>query len=137
MRSSYKHPLIWVPVAVGLVLALVGRILTITIHSDWKYLFYDVTPGGLMIAGIFALCALANFLGTRFCVDKEFVKVLPSQIIVSGALIGILSFFAVLFFGIENKVALWTFFVGVSILALSFPVSCFIRGMTPPTENDR
>jgi hypothetical protein len=137
MRSAYKSPVIWIMVSIGLLFALAGHILMATIQSDWKYLFFDLAPGGYIIAGFFTFCAIANFIGTRFCVDKEFTKSLPSQLIAYAAVVAVILFFLALALGIENVIGLWALFTAVGSVVLSFPAAFFIRGMAPPCPNDR
>ena len=136
MRSAYKSPVLWITVAVGLAFAVLGQILTHSIQSDWKYLFFNMTPGGLMMAVFLTLCSLANFVGTRFCVDKEFTKWLPSQLIVITAIVAVSSLFAAMALGGESKAALWILSIGAGGLVLSVPAAFFIRGMAPQTAND-
>ena len=137
MRSAYKSPYIWITILVGLGFAILGQVLTTVITSDWKYLFYTLTPGGLMIAAFFTICGIANFIGTRFVVNKQFTRWLPSQIIVFAAIIAVLLFFPAMFLGVESKLGVALIFMSAGSLILSVPIAFFIRGMAPSTFYDR
>jgi len=137
MRSSYRNPLIWIVVMVGIIFAIMGKVLTTTITSDWKYLFYNMTPGGLMIAAFFTLCAVANFIGTRFVVRKEFLRYLPSQLMVIAAIVSVGLFFPALILGAGNKLGVALIFISAGTLLLSVPLAFFIRGLAPPTPTDQ
>ncbi|MDR3643097.1 MAG: hypothetical protein P4L74_05750 [Candidatus Doudnabacteria bacterium] len=126
----------WMVVAMGILFAVLGQVLMTAIKSDWKYLFFNVTPGGLIIAGFFLLCIVSNFIGSRFCIEAEFASWLPSRIIVLAALIAVASLFVALPLGAENRWAVYIICFGAGFLVLSVPAAFFIRGMTVPTEHD-
>ncbi|MBI4155990.1 MAG: hypothetical protein HY507_02025 [Candidatus Zambryskibacteria bacterium] len=123
-------------VLIGLGFAILGQVLTTVIHSDWKYLFYTLTPGGLMIAVFFTICGVANFVGTCFVVKKEFTRWLPSQLIVIATIVAVVLFFPAVFLGVESQLGVALIFISAGSLVLSVPVAFFIRGMAPPTPND-
>lgn len=137
MRSAYKSPIIWMTVVIGILFAIAGQILTTTIQSDWKYLFYDMKPGGIGIAVFFAFCALANFIGTRFAVDKPFTQHLPSTMVAVVGCFAAISLMIVMFLGIENKFSLVLLFTAAGAIVLAIPTAFFLRGMAVPTVHDR
>lgn len=137
MRSSYKNPGIWMMVVIGIMFAILGKMIEINMESDWKYLFFGMKPGGIMIAVFFAFCAFANFVGTLFVVDKPFTRSWPSMIVVIAALVAVISLFVVMVVGIENKFGLWLLFGSTGGLMLSVPTAFFIRGMAKPSQYDR
>ncbi len=137
MRKSYKNPLVWSAVVAGLLVAALGQGITMMLHaSDWALLFYNFVPGGLFIAALFSACALANYIGSHFCVERNFPNWLPSRIVLFDALIAFVILGTAMVFGIEHRWAVWLLCGGTAALVLSVPVAFFIRGMAMPTEYD-
>lgn len=137
MRSAYKSPIIWDTVVVCILFAILGRIIETKMESDWKYFSYNMQSGGISIAVFFAFCGLANFIGTRFVVNKPFTRVWPLMIVIIALLVAVVSLFVLMFLGIENKFSLTVLTIGVGGPILLIPVAFFIRGLTPPNEYDR
>ena len=127
----------WITIFVGLGFTGIGQILAMLIQSDWKYLFYTMMPGGLMVAGFFTLCVIANFIGTRFSIQSELAEVLPSRLLVVAALMAVASVFVAMALGAESKLSLYVLLTGVGSLVLCVPAGFFIRGMVAPTATDR
>lgn len=137
MRSAYRNPLIWCVVFVGVVFAIIGQVLNMTITSDWKYLFSTVRPTGIFLVMFFTFCAFANYIGTRFVVDKPFTTQLPSMMIVWFAIFSVVALFIAMPLGIESRLAVWLIFLAAGSMLIGVPAAFFIRGMAVPTEFDR
>ena len=134
MRSSYKSPVIWAVVVSGLVLAGLGQLFALLLGDN--YLSWTATQGGLLIAGLFGLCVVANFVGTRFATEAEWVKTLPTRVILGVAFADLLTLFAIMAFGGESKWMVPLVFVMAGSIILLVPFAFFVRGMTVPTEHD-
>ena len=133
MRSSYKHPLLWMPVIIGVVFALIGWL---TNRGQGNYISLTVEVGGLMIAGFFTLCGIANFIGTRFAIEAEFTKWLPSRIVAGVCLLDFVALMLLMFLGSESKLVMPICYITVASIILGVPAMFFVRGMTPPTASD-
>ncbi len=131
MKKAYRSPLIWGVVVVGLVFAAVGQLLTALIHSDWKYLFTDMMPGGLGIAVIFTISAGVNFIGSRFTVRRAFVESAPTWLILGAAFVAIATIIAAVALGIESRYILPVTSIGAIAVIGAWFAAFFIRGMAP------
>lgn len=116
-------------VVIGLVFAIAGKVLTGMIHSDVKYLFTDMTPFGLGVAGLFTLSAGFNFLGSRFTVRKAFVESAPISLILVAAFTAFVALIAALTLGAESRYTLPIVGTGACIILGAWFAAFFVRGL--------
>ncbi len=135
MRSSYKSPVLWAVVVSGLVLVGLGQLFAMLLGDN--YFSWTATQGGLVIAGLFGLCMVANFVGTRFATEAEFVKTLPTRVILGVAFADLLTLFAIMAFGGESKWMMYAVFAMAGSIILLVPFAFFVRGMTVPSKDDQ
>lgn len=132
MKKSYKSPIVWAAILVGVLFVIAGKILTMAIRSDVKYLFYPLTEGGYVMVFLFGTCAIANFFGSRFTTRFEFTKTLPMKLVVLSALVDMATLIVIMSLGIENRFALPILYTGVAVTMFSIWAGFFIRGMGLP-----
>lgn len=135
MKKSYKSPIVWAAILVGILFIVMGKILTTVIHSDVRYLFYPLTEAGYMIIALFGSCAAMNFFGSQFTTSYEFTKTLPAKLVLTAALVAFTTLFAIIPLGIENRFSLPILYTGVGVMILSTWAAFFIRGMSMPDRS--